>query len=137
MTKQICVLFRTLCSTWRLRRWGFGTSVGFPTCVQWVTLHAHRAKCYMFPIKFPSNSYVLCRTLALGTSLCFKEAGWGSATLRHLTPFRETENSMLRCVACVLFYKSQLLRSFQLNTTTTTTTSSVPLNLHMWWRLLL
>ena len=56
MTKQICVLFRTWCSTWRLWRWGFGTSVGFPTCVQWVTLHAHRAKCYIFPIKFPSNS---------------------------------------------------------------------------------
>ena len=83
-------------------------------------------------VRARGNSCVLCRTLALGTSVCFKEAGWGSATLRHLTPFRATENRMLRCVACVLFWKCQLLQSCQLSSTTSPTASSAPVDFPFW-----
>ena len=62
-------------STWTLSRCGFGTSVGCPTCVQWVTLHVARAKCCIFPINCSSlgaKCYDLHTTLAVGSAFCIQ-----------------------------------------------------------------
>ena len=74
-------------STWTLSRCGFGTSVGCPTCVQWVTLHVARAKCCIFPHNCSSlgaKCYVLHTTLTVGSAFCVP---WTKGALWYLLHF--------------------------------------------------